>query len=105
MTVILSKNYKPLDLKLIAMCKVSRIVFNCKKTYDIDRIIFYNPIDGIEWIGRYPCYKSGDNLDFSKTWDYYSGKTILKIIKAIEKKEFFGILKISDGVTITVKPK
>lgn len=89
-------------LKRTAVARIEYLLFKYKNHYDLDSIWFNDPIDDITHYKSYPCYASGKII---YNWYSLSGTTLMKLLNALRRREFFGKVKTTDGGIITVRPK
>lgn len=102
MTVILNKTYRKLDLKKIVIDKINFLLKQYKLQFELESIHFNNPIDGIIYYRTFIHYS-----DEKFIGDFYSlnPQTLMKILKCIKDKEFYGICRLSNKQTVKVIPK
>jgi hypothetical protein len=102
MTVILNKKYDKLELKKIVINKINFLLKKYKSQFELESIHFNIPIDGIIYYRTFIHYS-----DEKFIVDFYSIKatTLLKILKCIKEKEFYGICRLSNNQTVKVIPK
>jgi hypothetical protein len=75
-----------LDLKKETFRRIGVLLFKCKYIYNIDIVYFNKPIDGVTFWSDKPHY----SLDTSCEWYDLSGYTLIKIIKCLKNKQFYG---------------
>lgn len=95
---------RQLNLKRITSNKINRIINQYKTQYDIESIYFNKPIDGIVFHNNFPHYS--DNK-FVHDWDsmLIKGTTLIKILKCLNRKEFYGYCRTTDNKLIKIRPK
>lgn len=95
---------RQLNLKRVAANKINRILNQYKNHYDIESIYFNEPIDGIKFHNSFPHY---DDNRFVHDWDSVSikGTTLIKILKCLRRKEFYGYCRTTDNKLIKIRPK
>jgi hypothetical protein len=95
---------RQLNLKRFTANKINRIINQYKTQYDIESIYFDYPIDGIIYHKNFPHYS--DNR-FVHDWDSTAikGTTLIKVLKCLNRKEFFGYCRTTENKLIKIKPK
>ena len=103
MTVITHRpKYETLDLKKIIVSIITRYVKSYKKEYEIESINFNSPIDGIIYVKTFIHYS---DEKFTGDWFYLKVTTLLKVLKSLKEKDFYGLCKISNDRYIKIIPK
>lgn len=100
MTIVLDKS-KKLDLKRHIIFKINFYIYNYKNKYDIESIHFNQPIDGI----TYFKYKPISEDKYYSDWYSVEGATLVKILKCLKDKEFYGYCKTTEGKLVKIIPK
>jgi hypothetical protein len=105
MTIFLKDRYlthPKLDIKKIISGKISSLIREYRKSYDIESLHFNTPIDGILYVRTFIHYS---DEKFVSDWYFMKGSTLLKVYNSLKEKDFYGLCKLSNDKYVKIKPK